>query len=100
AYRERCGVAAPVLFDRGIPDVAGYLRLEGPPVGGHVLQAAQRLRYNAKVFLCPPWPQIYRQDTEPRQTAAVAERTCAVLACTCRQLGYDLIEVPKRPVAD
>ncbi len=27
SYREAMGVPSPVIFDRGIPDVIGYLRL-------------------------------------------------------------------------
>ena len=32
-------------------------------------RAAERFRYNRRVFLAPPWPEIFRQDAERKQTA-------------------------------
>src|SRR5262245_8516504 len=51
-----------VFFDRGIPDVAGYLRLMNLPVPSLIDAAAKSHRYNTKVFIAPPWPAIFRQD--------------------------------------
>ncbi len=90
--------SGPVLFDRGVPDVIGYLRLEGLPVPEHMTVAAARLRYNRHVFICPPWPEIYRQDNERRQTEDIAASTYQAMADIYAELGYDLIDVPKAPV--
>ncbi|NMJ41213.1 AAA family ATPase [Roseomonas sp. JC162] len=90
----------PVLFDRGVPDVIGYLRLEGLPVPGHLLRAAERLRYRRQVFVAPPWPEIYRQDMERRQDADTARRTCDAMRETYGSLGYDLIDLPLAPVEE
>lgn len=48
-----------VLFDRGVPDVVGYLRLAGLPVPAHMVAAAERFGYHQQVFLAPPWPEIF-----------------------------------------
>ena len=64
---------APVIFDRGIPDVIGYLRLCGLPVPATVLKAAEQRRYARRVFIAPPWPAIFEQDAERKQTLAEAE---------------------------
>jgi predicted ATPase len=98
SYRAHENSSAPVFFDRGVADVLGYLRLEGCEVPAHVLNAAQRLRYNARVFICPPWPEIFAQDAERKQTLDIAARTYAVLAETYRSLDYTLVEVPKLPL--
>jgi predicted ATPase len=52
----------PVFFDRGVPDVIGYLTLCGLPVPEHIRQAASTIRYNRMVFLAPPWSEIFGQD--------------------------------------
>ncbi|PZT71717.1 MULTISPECIES: AAA family ATPase [unclassified Streptomyces] len=59
SYRMAAGSAEPVLFDRGVPDVVGYLRLEGLPVPDHVHTAAETFRYHRRVLIAPPWPEIY-----------------------------------------
>ncbi|WP_287159622.1 hypothetical protein [Mesorhizobium sp.] len=47
-----------------MPDTLGYLRLTGLPVPDHVRNAAERFRYASLVFTAPPWPAIFRQDSE------------------------------------
>jgi predicted ATPase len=89
-----------VWFDRGVPDVIGYLRLEGLPVPPHMLRAAERYRYHPEVLICPPWPEIFGQDEERRQTAEVAAATCAAMEDVYRSLGYGLVEIPRLPVED
>jgi len=90
--------AGPVFFDRGVPDVIGYLRLTGLPVPAHVEKAAERFRYNRKVFILPPWPEIFRQDAERRQDLDEARRTYDAMVETYTTCGYKLIEVPCGPV--
>ncbi|MDT0305221.1 AAA family ATPase [Streptomonospora wellingtoniae] len=95
--RERGGT---VLFDRGVVDVAGYLGVEGLPVPEHVHAAAHRLRYHRTVFIAPPWPEIYRTDSERRQSLGEAERTHAAMVEAYTAYGYHLVELPRAPVAE
>jgi len=60
--------AGPIFFDRGVPDVIGYLRMLGLPVPQHMEEAAAIFRYQRRVFIAPPWPDIFRQDSERRQS--------------------------------
>src|SRR5579859_1572143 len=48
SYREAEKLYGPVIFDRGVPDVVGYLRLSGLLVPSHAEQAAQTFRYNGR----------------------------------------------------
>lgn len=89
------GSAGPVFFDRGVPDVAGYLALEGLPVPAHVARAVERFRYHRRVFIAPPWPEIFRQDGERRQDLAEAERTYEAMVAAYCAAGYDLVEIPR-----
>jgi predicted ATPase len=50
SYRAALRRSGHVIFDRGVPDVAGYLRLNGLPIPSHVERAAQMFRY-PRVFL-------------------------------------------------
>jgi predicted ATPase len=96
--RAAVNLSGPVIFDRGIPDVAGYLRLSGLPVPTHVEKAAQTFRYNRRVFIAPPWPQIFMQDAERKQSPEEARATYEVMIKTYSKLGYELIQIPQLPV--
>ena len=89
-----------VFFDRGLPDIAGYLALCGLPIPDHVARAAQQLRYRRTVFIAPPWREIFTQDTERKQDFAEAERTYAAMAATYPRYGYALVELPRVSVAE
>jgi len=41
--------AGPIFFDRGVPDVIGYLRMLGLPVPQHMEEAAAIFRYQRRV---------------------------------------------------
>ncbi|WP_019171531.1 AAA family ATPase [Pseudaminobacter salicylatoxidans] len=90
----------PVFFDRGVPDVIGYLCLTDLPVPLHARKAAEHFRYNRKVFILPPWPEIFAQDAERRQDLDEAHRTYQAMVETYRACGYDLVEVPRLTVPE
>jgi predicted ATPase len=87
-----------VFFDRGIPDVAGYMRLSGLAVPAHMDHSAKMFRYNGRVFIMPPWRDIFTQDSERKQDFDVAVRTYETLATTYADYGYELMEVPRTPI--
>ncbi|SFO26989.1 Predicted ATPase [Mesorhizobium sp. NFR06] len=95
AARELTG---QVFFDRGVPDTIGYLRLCGLPVPDHVKTAAATFRYARRVFVAPPWPEIFTQDDERKQTLDEAERTVRSVTGVYAELGYELIPLPLAPV--
>jgi len=99
SYRDAERQKGPVIFDRGLPDTIGYLRLEGLEVPAWMEEEAWRLRYNGSVFIAPPWKEIYGQDEERRQSWEVAVRTHDVVAETYHELGYELVELPRASVA-
>ncbi|NDV53005.1 AAA family ATPase [Salipiger sp. PrR003] len=99
AYSVAQALSGPVTFDRGIPDILGYLTLCGLPAPPHVAAAAKAACYNARVFLTPYWDEIFTQDTERTQTRAEAEATCAVMRETYTTLGYKITELPRADIA-
>jgi predicted ATPase len=97
-YRIAQATTGPVFFDRGVPDVLGYLRLIGVPAPDHFQNAAQKFRYNSTVFIAPPWSEIFGQDQERKQNFNEAIRTYDSLAATYEALNYKLVEIPRVPV--
>lgn len=89
----------PVVFDRGIPDVMGYLLLCGLAVPPHIHTAARSFRYHGRVLIAPPWQDIFVQDTERKQDFAEAVATHDVMHSVYSDLGYELVAVPQTDVA-
>ena len=98
SYRDAETCQGPVLFDRGVPDVVGYLTLCGLPVPPHANMAAERFRYARQVFIAPPWPEIFSGDLERKQSFGEAEATYRAMEQVYKGLGYDLVTLPRVPV--
>lgn len=98
SYHGASQQAGPIFFDRGVPDVVGYLRLLGLPAPEHMEKAVEAFPYNRRVFIAPPWPEIFRQDGERKQTFDEAVRTYDAMIATYSEYGYDPIELPRSTV--
>lgn len=94
SYKQARNTSDPVVFDRGIPDVIGYLNLMKLPVQEYMKKAARNFRYNRNVFIAPPWAEIFKQDTERKQTFEEARATYDALVETYMAYGYNLISLP------
>lgn len=90
----------PVIFDRGVPDVSGYLRLCGLPVPAYITRAANLFRYQRRVFIAPPWREIFEQDAVRKQDFAEAQATYEAMVTVYTDLGYELVSLPLAPVAE
>lgn len=88
-----------LFYDRGIPDIIGYLKTIGEDVPEHFYRAAKLYRYHHKVFVFPPWPEIYAQDRERKQPFDEALRTYEAMVSVYCGEGYEVVTVPKAPVA-
>ena len=100
AYHTALRADGPTFFDRGIPDIVGFLRLMSLPVPLHIHTAVRDHRYNRLVFLAPPWPAIFDQDAERKQTFAEAAATCDAMIDVYTEYGYDLLTLPLTTVED
>ncbi|GKQ49365.1 AAA family ATPase [Bradyrhizobium sp. Ce-3] len=82
-----------VFFDRGLVDAASALEaLTGEPELRSVCSAH---RYHRRVFMTPPWPEIYVTDTERRHGFEAATAEHQRLIATLPMLGYDITNLPK-----
>ena len=100
SYNEALLSPTPVLFDRGIPDAMGYLLLNNLPVPAHIEKSVHTFPYNQRVFIAPPWPEIFTQDNERKQTLAEAIATYHTIAALYTKLGYELLHLPLAPVEE
>lgn len=89
-----------VFFDRGIVEGINYFEQRGLPIPDEITRAARQCRFASKVFMTPPWPEIFVNDDERRHgfEEALAEYE-SLLPCYEAQ-GYQVVIVPKGPVAE
>jgi len=80
-----------------IDAAAALQHLTGEPV---LATVGQEHRYHRRVFLAPPWPEIYVTDPERRHSldAAIAEY-CRLLD-VYPSLGYEVAILPKVSVPE
>lgn len=95
SYEIAQKAAGQVFFDRGVPDIAGYLQLNDLAIPAYVEKAAELYRYNRRVFIAPPWREIFSQDTERKQDFAEAVRTYDAMVSVYTKYGYQLVEIPQ-----
>jgi predicted ATPase len=90
----------PVFFDRGVCDAVSFLYFHDLLSMAEVATYIKEYPYNEVVFLLPPWPEIYRQDTERDQSFAEAIAVYEILQRWYTQWHYQLVEVPRGSVED
>ncbi len=100
SHREARAQPGIFLFDRAVPDVIGYLMLCGLPIPQHVESAGRLFRYSTKVFVAPPWRDVYETDEERKQSFETAEATHDAMVEVYCSLGYELIELPRASIKD
>jgi predicted ATPase len=82
-----------VFFDRGLIDAAAAVQhLTGEPA---LATLAQANRHHRRVFLTPPWPEIYRTDPERRHGLDRALAEYSRLLQIYPSFGYEVSILPK-----
>ena len=87
-----------VFFDRGLVDAAAALQhMTGEPA---LETLARPHPYHRRVFLTPPWPEIYGTDPERRHGLGAAMAEYGRLLEAYPALGYEVVVLPKTSVAE
>ena len=86
------------FFDRGIFDLIAYDRRTKTESSSDLQNALQRVLYNNKVFITPPWEEIFCTDNERKQTFAEAIEIYKSIVDVYAEHGFQLIELPKTNV--
>ncbi|MDH7801734.1 MULTISPECIES: AAA family ATPase [unclassified Rhizobium] len=96
--RQKAPAEGLVFFDRGLIDAASALHhVSGD---GFIDTLRQTHRYNRLVFLTPPWPEIYRGDSERKHGLDAAVEEYERLLRDYARLNYETIVLPKAPVSE
>ncbi len=86
--------ATPTVFiDRGLPDILAYMHYIGDSYPSFFDRACQEHAYD-KVFILPPWEEIYESDEARYENYEQAQLIFEHLKETYQKYGYKLIEVP------
>jgi predicted ATPase len=94
--REQAATDGKVFFDRGLVDAAAALE---HATGEAVLEPLGRVhRYHRRVFLTPPWPEIYVNDTERPHGFQAARAEYERLVAAYAALDYAVVVLPKAEV--
>lgn len=100
AFEAHEGLSAPVFFDRSFIEALSCAKaLERETPQRHI-DIARSHRFNLKVFVTPPWQEIFTNDAERKTTFEAAVVDYEVNTATYRECGYELIEVPRLPVEE
>ncbi|MBW1296558.1 AAA family ATPase [Aquimarina litoralis] len=81
------------FYDRGIPDVLAYMDLFDQTYDETFTEACKTYRYD-KIFLLPPWKDIYISDDERYESFDESQQVYQHLLATYSRFGYNCIEVP------
>ena len=96
-FNEASGIA---YYDRGAPDILAYLKHNNQVSFSELEDFLNSHSYDTKVFLTPPWQEIYQQDEERKESFEEACQIHDALVDTYAELGYDLIEIPKYTIKE
>ncbi|BAO56466.1 AAA family ATPase [Nonlabens marinus] len=87
------------FYDRGIPDVPAYHKSTKDPIPESYYEASKKHIYD-QVFFLPPWKEIYESDNERYESYDQAVTIGKILTDFYESLNYNVIRVPKLPVAE
>lgn len=80
--------------DRGLPDQKGFSIYKGKVISKELASAVLLNRYAKKVFVTPPWDQIYENDLIRTETFEEAEKIHDCILQAYIESGYDLVDLP------
>ena len=87
------------FFDRGLPDEIAYRSMYVSKGVDKLINKCLEHRYD-KVFMLPPWKEIYKQDEVRLETFDEACKIYDLLVEGYERVGYSVIEVPKASVEE
>jgi predicted ATPase len=88
------------FFDRSLLDSAGMLYEVDASYFAGIRHLLQDLRFNPKVFITPPWEEIYVNDDERDQSFEEAVRLYQACFDWYQANGYEVVVIPKTSVGN
>lgn len=87
-----------VFFDRGLIDAAVALEHSGGPKLQDTISKSPC--YAERVFVVPPWEELFAQDADRRHSFRAAVEECHRINKALDDLGYTRIELPNVSVRE
>ena len=94
AFLNSVDVNDVAFSDRGLPDQAAFSIYKGKEISPELKQALKENHYAKKVYLTPPWRQIYQNDPVRTETFEEAEKIHRYIVETYQNFGYEVIDLP------
>jgi predicted ATPase len=95
-YSTAAAPLSPVAFcDRGVPDIIAYLTASSLSIHQKYYEAIEKGHYERRVFVTPPWKEIYESDRIRTESYETSLLIYAFLLSTYRKLGFELVEIPR-----
>jgi predicted ATPase len=99
SYCKACNQGDKItFFDRSIFDLIDYDRRTKLQISSDLQHAVQQVNFNKKVFITPPWKEIFCNDDERKQTFMEAIAIHNSISEVYVEWGFQLIELPKKSV--
>lgn len=86
--------------DRAIPDQLAFARYKGYGTPAVLEEAARQYRYAPVVFVTPPWPEIFVNDSIRTETFDEAKKLHEIITETYKDLNYQINELPLVPISE
>jgi predicted ATPase len=81
--------------DRGLVDQLAFVRFRGLRPLRILQENIQKYPYDPVVFITPPWREIYSTDDIRDESFEEAELLHQFICNTYKELGYELVEIPR-----
>jgi len=92
-YEEASSISSPLLFyDRGLVDIVAYLDYAGTDYPQKFIDLCNEHRYD-RVFVLPPWEEIYHSDNERYESYSQATSIYNMLKSSYEKFGYIIREI-------
>jgi predicted ATPase len=88
------------FFDRSLIDAVSALEHMKLPVPEAAQRALEQRPYARRVFMTPPWPELFSTDAERRHSFEDATAEFKRLLVSYSRLGHETLLLPQRPVGE
>jgi predicted ATPase len=89
-----------VFFDRSFIDVVAAVTRLGLAMPSMLEEALASRAFARKMFMSPPWRDLFSTDEERRHSFDDAMLEYSSLVATYKSLGYEIVELPKVSVSE
>lgn len=90
--------SSAVFFDRGIPDIHGYMDYIGMTYPDLYKEKSNEHRYST-IFMMPPWRDIYKTDNERYESFEQSQIIYQYLIGAYEAMDYSIVTVPEGSIS-